>query len=161
VAISFVLLVGAGLMLRTLWKLSHVDTGFRAESVLTARIGMNFTRYAKAQQRLDFQDRLVERLSREPGVLSVGLANSFPLNESGPSNGTYAIEGRRAATPDKKPRANFQRVSSDYFRTIGVPVLRGRAIAEPDRLEVPLVAVVNEHMARHVWPGEDALGKRI
>jgi predicted permease len=161
VAISFVLLVGAGLMLRTLWKLSHVDTGFRAERVLTARIGMNFTRYAKQEERLDFQDRLVERLSREQGVLSVGLANSFPLNEGGPNNGTYDIEGRRAATPEKKPRANFQRVSADYFRTIGVPVLRGRAIAPTDRLGAPLVIVVNEHMARHIWPGEDPLGKRI
>ncbi len=161
VAISFVLLVGAGLMLRTLWKLSHVDTGFSAERVLTARIGMNFTRYAKNEDRLEFQDRLVERLSREPGVLSVALANSFPLNEGGPNNGTYDIEGRRAASPEKKPRANFQRVSADYFRTIGVPILRGRAIAETDRLGAPLVAVINEHMARHVWPGEDPVGKRI
>jgi putative ABC transport system permease protein len=161
VAISFVLLVGAGLMLRTLWKLSHVDTGFSAERVLTARIGMNFTRYAKSEERLDFQDRLVERLSREPGVLSVALANSFPLNEGGPNNGTYDIEGRRAPSPEKKPRANFQRVSADYFRTIGVPVLRGRPIAETDRLGTPLVAVINEHMAQHVWPGEDPVGRRI
>jgi predicted permease len=161
VAISFVLLVGAGLMLRTLWKLSHVDTGFHAERVLTARLSMNFTRYAKNEARLDFQDRLVERLSQEPGVLSVALANSFPLNEGGPNNGTYDVEGRRAATPDQKPRANFQRVSADYFKTIGVPVLRGRAIAQADRLEAPLVAVINDHMARHVWPGENAVGKRI
>lgn len=161
VAISFVLLVGAGLMLRTLWKLSHVDTGFRSERVLTARLSMNFTRYAKKEDRLDFQDRLVERLSREPGVLSVALANSFPLNEGGPNNGTYEVEGRRAASPEKRPRANFQRVSGDYFRTIGVPVLRGRAIAATDRLEAPLVAVLNDHMARHVWPGEDPVGKRI
>ena len=161
VAISFVLLVGAGLMLRTLWKLSHVDTGFHAERVLTARIGMNFTRYSKNEERLDFQDRLVERLSHEPGVLSVALANSFPLNEGGPNNGTYDVEGRRAASPEKKPRANFQRVSAEYFRTIGVPVLRGRSVAESDRLEAPLVAVINDHMARHVWPGEDAVGQRI
>ena len=161
VAISFVLLVGAGLMLRTLWKLSHVDTGFQAERVLTARVSMNFTRYAKNEERLDFQDRLVERLSHEPGVLSVALANTFPLNEAGPNNGTYDIEGRRAATPEKRPRANFQRVSADYFKTIGVPVLRGRAIAQSDRLEAPLVAVINDQMARHVWPGEDPIGRRI
>ncbi|MGE5413544.1 MAG: ADOP family duplicated permease, partial [Syntrophomonadaceae bacterium] len=161
VAISFVLLVGAGLMLRTLWKLSHVDTGFRAESVLTARLSMNFTRYSKNEERLDFQDRLLERLSREPGVLSVALAGTFPLNDGGPSSGQYDIEGRRAATPDKKPRANFQRVSADYFKTIGVPVLRGRPIAETDRLGAPLVAVIDDHMARHIWPGEDPVGKRF
>ena len=161
VAISFVLLVGAGLMLRTLWKLSHVETGFHAERVLTARLSMNFTRYAKPEERLDFQDRLIERLSHEPGVLSVALANSFPLNEGGPNKGTYDIEGRRAASPDKKPRANFQRVSADYFPTIGVPLIRGRAIAAGDRREMPLVAVINDHMARHVWPGEDPIGRRI
>jgi putative ABC transport system permease protein len=161
VAISFVLLVGAGLMLRTLWKLSHVDTGFRSERVLTARMSLNFTRYSKREERLDFQDRLLERLSHEPGVLSVALAGTFPLNEGGPANGQYDIEGRRAPTEEKKPRADFQRVSADYFKTIGVPVLRGRALATSDRFEAPFVAVINDRMAQHVWPGEDPIGKRI
>ena len=161
VAISFVLLVGAGLMLRTLWKLSHVDTGFRSERVLTARLSLNFTRYAGREERLDFQDRLLERLAHEPGVRSIALAGTFPLNEGGPANGQYDVEGRRASSPDQKPRADFQRVSSDYFTTIGVPVIRGRALATTDRFEAPVVAVINDHMARHVWPGEDALGKRI
>ncbi|HKD17198.1 MAG TPA: ABC transporter permease [Thermoanaerobaculia bacterium] len=161
VAISFVLLVGAGLMLRTLWKLSHVDTGFRTEHVLTAHLALNFTRYSNREQRLAFQDQLLERLSGEPGVRSLALAGNFPLNEGGPSNGQYEVEGRPAASPDQKPRADFQRVSADYFATIGVPVLRGRALANSDRYEAPIVAVVNDHMARHVWPGEDPLGKRI
>jgi predicted permease len=161
VAISFVLLVAAGLMLRTLWKLSHVDTGFQTEHVLTARISLNFTRYSNREQRLAFQDQLIERLSREPGVRSVALAATFPLNENGPSSGRYDIEGRPAPSADQKPRADFQRVSADYFTTIGVPVLRGRALADSDRYEAPIVAVINDRMARHVWPGEDPLGKRI
>ncbi len=161
VAISFVLLVGAGLMLRTLWKLSHVDTGFHAEHVLTARVSLNFTRYSTKEQRLEFQDRLLQRLSGEPGVLSVALAGTFPLNEGGPADGQYDLEGRPAPSEDKKPHADFQRVSAGYFRTIGVPLLRGRAIAASDRFEAPMVAVINEHMARHVWPSEDPVGKRI
>jgi predicted permease len=161
VAISFVLLVGAGLMLRTLWKLSRVDTGFRTEHVLTARLAMNFTRYSNREQRLAFQDQLVARLAGEAGVRSIALAADFPLNGNGPSNDQYDVEGRPAPSRDQKPRADFQRVSSDYFATIGVPVLRGRALAESDRYEAPVVAVINDHMARHVWPGEDPVGKRI
>jgi predicted permease len=160
VAISFVLLVGAGLMLRTLWKLSHVDTGFRAEHVLTARLSLNFTRYSKNQERLAFQDELLARMEHEPGVQSIALAGTFPLNEGGPARGDYQVEGRRADA-GQKPRADFQRVSADYFTTIGIPVLRGRALANTDRLEAPIVAVINDQMARHVWPGEDPVGKRI
>ncbi|HEY1249956.1 MAG TPA: ABC transporter permease [Thermoanaerobaculia bacterium] len=161
VAISFVLLVGAGLMLRTVWKLSHVDTGFHAEHVLTARLSLNFTRYSKREERLAFQDELLQRLKGEPGVKSIALAGTFPLNEGGPANGQYDIEGHRAQSREQKPRADFQRVSADYFATIGVPVLRGRALADTDRYEAPLAAVINDQMARHVWPGEDPIGKRI
>jgi len=161
VAISFVLLVGAGLMLRTLWKLSHVDTGFRTEHVLTARLSLNFTRYSKKEERLAFQDELLARMAHEPGVQSIALAGTFPLNEGGPANGQYDVEGRRAPSREQKPRADFQRVSAAYFTTIGVPVLRGRVLADTDRVEAPIVAVINDQMARHVWPGEDPIGKRI
>lgn len=161
VAISFVLLAGAGLMLRTMWKLSHVDTGFQAERVLTARMSLNFTRYKDAAGRREFQDRVLERLAAEPGVQSVALAGTFPLNEGGPANGQYRLEGRAEVPVEQLPRADFQRVSADYFRTIGVPVLRGRAIAESDRPDTPTVAVINRRMADHVFPGEDPVGRRI
>jgi len=161
VAISFVLLAAAGLMLRTLWKLSDVDTGFSTDRVLTARMSMNFTRYRTNDQRREFQDRILERLSEEPGVSSVALAGTFPLNEGGPGNGQYRIEGRSVPSSDKLPRADFQRVSAEYFRTIGVPVLRGRAIAATDSFEAPQAAVINRHMASRVWPGADPVGQRI
>jgi predicted permease len=161
VAVSFVLLAGAGLMLRTLWKLSHVETGFRTEQVLTARMSMNFTRYPTASDRRNFQDRILERLASEPGVASVALSGTFPLNEGGPANGEFQVEGRGTSATEKRPHADFQRVSGDYFKTIGVPILRGRAIAPTDRFETPAVAVVNVHMANRTWPGEDPVGKRI
>ena len=122
---------------------------------------MNFTRYSNREQRLAFQDQLVARLSGEAGVRSLALAADFPLNGNGPSNDQYDVEGRPAPSRDQKPRADFQRVSADYFATIGVPVLRGRALSDSDRYEAPIVAVINDRMARHVWPGEDPIGKRI
>jgi predicted permease len=161
VAISFVLLAGAGLMLRTLWKLRQIDPGFNSERVLTSRLDLNFTRYRERETQLDFHERILARLATEPGVVSVALAGRFPLTEGGPSNGKYRIEGREAPTPESQPRADFQRVSEDYFKTIGVPVLKGRGIAESDRDNAPRVAVINKTMAAHVFPGEDPIGKRI
>jgi len=161
VAISFVLLSGAGLMLRTLWKLSRVDPGFRTERVLTARLDLNFTRYREVAAQRDFHARLVEKLSAEPGVLSAALAGNFPLNERGPSSGRFQIEGKPPATPESWPRADFQRVSPDYFRTIGIPILNGRSLTEADREGAPYAAVVNAMMARRFFPGEDPIGKRI
>jgi len=161
VAISFVLLAGAGLMLRTLWAMAHVDTGFSSERVLTARLGLNFTRYPKPEDRRAFQERLFERLSTEPGVQTVALAGTFPLNEGGPANGEYRLEGAPVVSKDQLPRADFQRVSADYFKTIGVPVLRGRSISAADRADAQQVAVINSRMASHVWPNQDPIGKRI
>jgi predicted permease len=161
VAISFVLLAGAGLMLRTLWKLSNVDPGFRTERVLTSRLDLNFTRYKTDEERRDFQVRLLERLQSEPGVQSVALSGSFPLNERGPANGRFEIEGRPPVAVEAQPRADFQRVSPDYFKTISVPILRGRSLSDADREGAPFSAVVNQSMARHYWPGEDPVGRRI
>ena len=161
VAISFVLLAGAGLMLRTLWKLSSVDPGFRTERVLTSRLDLNFTRYREEEEQRVFHERLLERLSGEPGVLSVALAGSFPLNERGPSNGRFRIEGRPTGGVETLPRADFQRVSPAYFQTIGVPILRGRAMTSADRPNTPPVAVINQSMAQHFWKGEDPIGRRI
>ncbi len=161
VAISFVLLAGAGLMLRTLWRLRQIDPGFNSERVLTSRLDLNFTRYREREKQLDFHERVLAKLSTEPGVVSVALAGRFPLTEGGPSNGKYRIDGRDAPTPESQPRADFQRVSEDYFKTIGVPILKGRGIAGTDRDEAPKIAVINKTMAAHVFPGEDPIGKRI
>ena len=161
VAISFVLLAGAGLMLRTLWKLRQIDPGFKTERVLTSRLDLNFTRYREREKQLDFHERLLSRLATEPGVASVALAGRFPLTEQGPANGQYRIEGRETPTPESQPRADFQRVSEDYFKTIGVPILRGRGIAESDRDTAQKAAVINKTMAAHVFPGEDPIGKRL
>ncbi len=161
VAISFVLLAGAGLMLRTLWNLRSIDPGFKTERVLTSRLDLNFTRYREREKQLDFLERLLAKLSTEPGVASVALAGRFPLTEGGPANGKFRIEGREAPTPEALPRADFQRVSADYFKTIGVPLVRGRGLSPADRDKAPDVAVINKTMASHLFPGEDPIGRRI
>jgi predicted permease len=162
VAISFVLLCGAGLMLRTLWKLSSVDPGFRAEKVLTSRIDLNFTRYKTGEDQRAFHRRLLERLSADPGVVSVALSGTILLNEGGrANNGRFRIDGRPPVAEDALPRADFQHVSPDYFRTIGIPVLRGRSLEAGDRAGAAPVAVINQSMAKHVWPSEDPVGRRI
>ena len=161
VAISFVLLVGAGLMLRTIWKLQRVDPGFHAERVLTARLDLNFSRYATAEKRREFQEALLARLGREPGLVAAALSGTFPLNDSGgPNLNQYRVAGRD--NPGAPPRqADFQVVSPDFFTVIGTPILRGRAFAASDRPDGPPVVIVNETLARHVFGGESPLDRRL
>jgi predicted permease len=162
VAISFVLLIGAGLMLRTLWKLKQIDPGFRPDRVLTSRLDLNFSRYTNADERRDFHDRLLERLTNAPGVVSVALAGNFPLNDGGgPVNGRFRLEGAPPVSDLAMPRADFQRISPDYFRTIGVPLLRGRTFARTDRPETPRVAIVNRAFARRYFAEKEPIGRRI
>ena len=122
VAVSFMLLIGAGLMLRSLWKLQQVDPGFHTERVLTSRLDMNFSKYDDAEKRRAFQLRLLERLAVQPGVVSAAMAGTFPLNEGGPQNGSFQIEGQPAQKEELRPQADFQRVSAGYFATIGIPL---------------------------------------
>ncbi len=161
VAISFTLLIGAGLMIRSLWKLQDVDPGFRIGRVLTTRLDLNFTRYTDSAKRWAFEKEILERLAQEPGVVKAAIAGSFPLNETGPNNGRFEIEGRPAASEDLRPQAEFQRVSSDYFSTIGVPLLRGRVFNSADSPETPKVAVVSRSLARRFWETRDPVGARI
>jgi predicted permease len=161
VAISFMLLIGAGLMLKSLWKLARVDPGFTTERVLTARLDLNFSRYRDAAVRRGFQDRLLAELGAEPGVVSSAIAGTIPLNDGGPQNGTFRLEGKAAAREDLLSVADFQQVSPGYFASIGVPLRRGRLFSDADRENTPLVAVVNETMARHLWAETGAIGRRL
>jgi putative ABC transport system permease protein len=161
VAISFMLLIGAGLMLRSLWRLQQVDLGFQTERVLTTRLDLNFTKYRDAEMRRAFQLRLLERLAGQPGVVSSAIAGTFPLNDGGPQSGQFEIEGSPVSNADLRPQADFQNVSTDYFQTIRIPVLRGRGLAASDRANTPPVAVINQTMAQHLWASQDPIGRRL
>ncbi len=160
VAASFMLLIGAGLTLRTVLNLQSVNPGFRTDNLLTMRIDLNFSKY-RGEQVPAFWERLEERLKSEPGVLAAAGSGTFPLNDQGAFSGPLQIEGREIAPNAPRPRVNFHLATADYFSTIGQPLLAGRAFTSTDRRRENLVVIINQTMARHYWPGEDPVGKRI
>jgi predicted permease len=161
VAASFILLVCAGLTLRTLWKLQQIDPGFHGERVLTARLDLTFSRYTTPDTRRGFHDELLRKLSSEPGIVASALSGSFPLNGGGPNNNQYRLEGVDDPALPPSRRADFQFVSPDYFTVIGAPMRRGRTFNSSDRPEAPISVIVNETMARHVFAGQDPVGRRL
>jgi putative ABC transport system permease protein len=166
-ALSFVLLIGAALMIRSFENLRRVDAGFRAEQVLTARLNLNFSSYSTPERRIDvervnaFYRAVDDQLRSLPGVVSIGAAWTFPLNSSFQNDGTFTIEGRDESTGTALPRATFVGVSPAYFETLGVPMLRGRIFDERDGVGGPGAVVVNQRLARRHWGDADPIGRRI
>jgi putative ABC transport system permease protein len=162
VAASFMLLIGAGLTLRTVLNLQRVDPGFKTDNLLTMRIDLNFSKY-KGPQIPAFWERLEERLRAEPGVLAAGGGGTFPLNELGPFTGALRIEGRELAPDAPRLLVDYYLATPDYFSTIGQPFLAGRPFESSDRDVNTLnpVVIINKSMARHYWPDQDPVGRRI
>lgn len=161
VAVSLLLLVGAGLMIRTLANLTRVDPGFSVDNVLSARVWIPASRYQEDEQVIAFYSETLERVRAIPGVQSAGAILSLPINAG--INGTFgfAIENRPVAPDEDGPLAEFQIASAGYFETMGIPLIKGRLLTQADDSEAPNVAVVNEALAQHYWSGEDAIGKRV
>jgi predicted permease len=160
VAFSFMLLIAAGLMLRSFWKLQQVDPGFRPENVLTARVSLNWTKYDDDAEVRAFGRELLRRLSSEPEVRSAALSFTVPLAQAQPFNRRFRIEGR-PVEPDARPTLDFRVATPHYFETIGQRVVRGRSFEERDDEQAPAVAVVNESLARHYFGDEDPIGRRV
>ncbi|MBO0797799.1 MAG: ABC transporter permease [Blastocatellia bacterium] len=157
VALSLVLLAGAGLMLRTLYGLITTAPGFDPSHVLTAQIDLSHIRgYAEPQQRAEFCKQALERLRAVPGVQSASVTNLLPL-DGGARAHAFKIEGRA----ELNLFAGFRSISPDYFNTLRIGLIRGRGIGERDDAGAPGVVVINETMARTFWPNEDPIGKRI
>ena len=159
VAVSFSLLVGAGLMLRSVLKLQQVHAGFDPQNVFTARIDLIWGRYAQNEKRVEFVRRLLERVRAEPGVTVAGLGGTTPLRDNYPNIANFQLEGRPPA-PGRLPRAEVNMASPDYFRAMGIPLVQGRAFEDAD-LGRPGAVMVNQSFARHWLPGEDPVGKRV
>jgi putative ABC transport system permease protein len=160
VAVSLVLLIGAGLLINSFLRLRNVDPGFRADNLLTMRIVLSAQKYPDRERRAVFYDELLRRVESLPGVKSAAVANWIPLVSQGDSIGV-TIEGRPAPAPGQANIVVTRVVSPHYFETMGIQLLRGRQFAEQDRVDSPPVAVISETMARRYWPGEDPTGKRI
>jgi putative ABC transport system permease protein len=161
VAVSFLLLIGAGLTVRSLINLQQVNAGFQPESVLTMQISLDFSKYMSNQAMLQFGDALLEKIQAMPQVTSAAMSGEFPLDKSPANNNQFVIEGRRGDAQETKPTAEFNTVSPAYFRTLGVPMLSGRDFDGRDRTDKPFVAIINQTLARRRWPGEDPVGRRV
>jgi putative ABC transport system permease protein len=159
VALSIVLLVGAILLLRSFARLTHVDPGFRAENVLTFRIALPPTTYKGDAALIAFYDRLIGNLRELPGITSAAMVQSMPMR--GDYLLSFEIQGRAPSKPGESPSANHRAISPDYFRTLGIPLLRGRTFTDRDAEKAPMVAIVDDAFVRRYFPDEDPIGRGL
>jgi putative ABC transport system permease protein len=159
VALSIVLLAGAGLLFRSFMRLHAVKTGFESRQVLTARISPSGTNFKTDADYVAFYQRALEKISTLPGVSDVGAINTLPLDK-GPTVG-FRIDGRPITTPDKWPVVNYRNVTPNYFRAMGIPIVQGRAFTDHDNASAPLAMIINQALAEQNFPGESPIGKRI
>jgi putative ABC transport system permease protein len=157
VALALVLLVGAGLLLRSFFRVLQADAGYRAEGVLTARTPLANARYDTPEKKVQFATRLVEMLSALPGVQSAALCQ--PLLGGWQSG--FSVEGRPEAAPGEGPSADITRVTGAYFETMGVRLLAGRVFTPGDTKDAPPVAMIDETLAKAHFPKGDAIGSRV
>ena len=160
-ALSLLLLVGAGLLIKSFVLLRDVHPGFDAKNVLTMRISLPGARYPEPKQSEQFYRELTERVKALPGVEAAGATVSLPLGGSNFSVGRSFIREGRPLVPAESKDTGYFVATPDYFKTMRIPVKAGRAFTEQDRADAPPVVVVNESLARRDFPGEDPIGKRI
>jgi putative ABC transport system permease protein len=159
VAMAVVLVIGAGLMLKSLRALHTQDPGFAAENVVTMRLGVPQSRYPDPQNVLVFYETVLQRASSVPGIESAATTTNLPL--SGSLNFTFLIEGREEVDEASRPTGNFRVVSPDYFQTLQIPILRGRGFTSADRSDAPAVIVINQSLAQRYFPDQDPLGQSL
>jgi putative ABC transport system permease protein len=160
VAISLVLLIGAGLLINSFLRLRNVDPGFRSNNLLTMRVFLPQSKYSDLAKSSAFFTDMNRRLESVPGVKSSAVITNLPLYKQGNST-NIAIEGRPDPPPSQEPIITTRVISPKYFETMGIPLLSGRQLTDQDTGNSPTVTVVSETMARRYWPGENAIGKRV
>jgi putative ABC transport system permease protein len=159
IALTVVLLTGAGLLIRTLTALKDLDPGFRSEGVLTFRLAIPRSKYKEDDTVAALCERILDDVRSVPGVRAVAMVNRLPLG--GPS-GLSTIEFERPGqTPGEITAVDDTTTTPDYFKVMGIPLVAGRAFAEIDRAASPLVVILDEDVARRAWPGESAIGRRV
>jgi putative ABC transport system permease protein len=156
VALALMLLIGAGLMLRSFQRLQAFNPGFQIDNVLTARL--NLPQRYTLQQATSFQSQLIERIENLPGAQSIGLASDVPLDGNVSATNVF-IEG--VAPPDDVVRVYTHNVSPNFFGAMGIPLLKGRDFGAQDREQAPSVIIISDSMARRFWPDADPIGRRI
>jgi putative ABC transport system permease protein len=160
VALALVLLIGAGLLIRSFSRLLDVFIGFNAQNVMTGEVILPPSGYPEKHQQLAFFQQVLERLRGRQEVEQAGIVSFLPLKgEAGFEK--FTVEGQPLPPQGQEPVLSIRVASASYFPTMGIPLLKGRLITDADTDNSPRVAVINEHMARTVWPNEDPLGKRV
>src|SRR5256714_535201 len=159
VTFALVLLGGAGLLARSFMQLANVDPGFIPENATLMRLSLPQKKYGENDQQTAFANALLERMKNLPGVQAVGITHSMPL--VGDYVLGFNIEGRPHIDPADLPSTNYYSVTPDYFRAMGIRLIRGRVFTPQDEAKAPRVAIINETMAHQFFPNEDPIGKRI
>jgi putative ABC transport system permease protein len=159
-ALSVLLVAGAGLLLRSFTQILKVDPGFRPEGVLTLRVSLPDAIYSKPEQIRGFYSELLSRIERLPGVQAAGAVSGLPLNGQN-NSGTTTIDTQSVPIEDRTPEADQRVVTPDYFKAMGISLVRGRFFEAHDTDGAPPVAIVDESLAQTYWPNEDPIGKRV
>jgi putative ABC transport system permease protein len=160
IAIAIILLIGAGLMVKSFWALVHVAPGFRSDNILTARLLIPTSRYSNNEKIAALERTMIENFHGQPGIQFAGFATYVPL--SGLENDSaFLIEGRPPLSTGTYNMSHYRPVSPGYFETIGIPLLRGRSFTVADTGESPWVVIINESMAREYWPSQSPVGQRV
>ena len=160
IALAMVLLLGAGLMIRSFLNLLAVEPGLDPNNLLTMQVWLPESRYAEGNIIAKFYQQALERIRQAPGVKSASAVDFLPFSGWGDLT-AFAIDGPAAPAPDQEPVVQYRVIDGDYFRVMGIPLLKGRSFDEHDRDEAHGVAIINEAMARRYWPDQDPLGQRI
>jgi predicted permease len=160
VAVSFILLIGAGLLINSFFHLRTLNPGFRIDHLLTAKVDLSDTKYPDAQRRIAFFEEVVRRVRELPGVQSVAAGGNLPFTYNGDSM-SIAAEGVPDPPPDQRPDVVYRTVGPGYLSTMGIPLARGRDFNDQDTLDNTLAVVISEKTAKHYWPNQDPIGKRL
>jgi putative ABC transport system permease protein len=160
VAVSVVLLVGAGLLLASFYRLQKVETGYRTQGVLAAQIYGNFSKYPNVQALRTLYAPIIERLSAQPGVTSVAITNAVPLAGGAPGTVRFEIQGITTDDPERRPTTDVNVATPKYFETLGIPLVAGRVFSDLDSEESQPVIVINKAMTKY-WNGQDPVGTKI
>ena len=162
-ALSLVLLIGAGLLLKSFQRLESVDLGFNAENTLTMVATLPRSKYDTPEKALNFYNGALERLRNSPGIREVGLINNLPFSDGGENDG-FIVEGHQpqpGANVEQREQAELQSVTPGTFQALGIPLLQGRDFQSSDHAKSTPVAIIDETLSRRYWPANDAVGKRI
>ena len=160
VALSLVLLIGTGLLLNSFYRVLRVSPGFAPENLLTMEYRLPRNKYQKPEQQWAFHREVIERIRTVPGVQSAAVVRALPFSGNGGVQ-SFTLPDRAAPAPGRELKANYNTAGVGYFETIGIPVLRGRTFNEQDKPDAPPVVVINQLMARKLWPDADPVGKQL